>query len=196
MKDGRWLAHLCASRMSFGFIFMAYGAAMPLLMVEWRMTANQAGLVMSGWHLGYLVSLVVAGHLTGRWGAKRTLLTMSWAASASAWVFALFADSFTSALLLYTLAGLCSGGSYTPGLALIAERIASGRRATAMGWFLAASSMGYLHVGLWLARRLRRGRHRTDAGFDTGLSAAGTDAQPYLPQANRFGLAVLADGDT
>lgn len=143
MKDGRWLAHLCASRMSFGFIFMAYGAAMPLLMVDWRMTANQAGLVMSGWHLGYLLSLVIAGQLTGRWGAKRTLLTMSWAACTSAWLFALFADSFTSALLLYTLAGLCSGGSYTPGLALIAERIASGRRATAMGWFLAASSMGY-----------------------------------------------------
>ena len=129
--------------MAFGFIFMAYGAAIPLLMVEWRMSANQAGLVMSGWHVGYLLSLVMAGQLTSRWGAKRTLLAMSWAAVASAWLFALWADGFTSALLLYTLAGLCSGGSYTPGLALIAERITIKRRATAMGWFLAASSLGY-----------------------------------------------------
>lgn len=143
MTARRWLAHLCASRLAFGFIFMAYGAAMPLLMVDWQMSASQAGLVMSGWHVGYLLSLVTAGLLTSRWGAKRTLLTMSWAACGSAWLFALLADSFVSALVLYTLAGLCSGGSYTPGLALIAERIRPGRRATAMGWFLAASSLGY-----------------------------------------------------
>ncbi len=143
MNHRRWLALLCASRLAFGFIFMAYGAAMPLLMAQWQMSAGQAGLVMSGWHAGYLVSLVAAGLLSSRWGARRTFLTMSWAAAASAWLFALLADSFASALLLYTLAGLCSGGSYTPGLALIAERIRPGKRGAAMGWFLAASSLGY-----------------------------------------------------
>lgn len=143
MNHRRWLAMLCASRMAFGFIFMAYGAAMPLLMAQWQMSASQAGLVMSGWHVGYLVSLVAASLLSSRWGARRTFLTMSWAACASAWLFALLADSFLSALVLYSLAGLCSGGSYTPGLTLITERVQPGRRGSAMGWYLAASSMGY-----------------------------------------------------
>ena len=44
------------------------------------MSAAQAGLVQSGWHAGYLVSLFVAGMLTDRLGARRTFLLMSVAA--------------------------------------------------------------------------------------------------------------------
>jgi MFS family permease len=44
---------------------------------------------------------------------------------------------------LYSLAGLAAGGSYTPVLALIAERYGPERRGTAMGWYLAAGSLGY-----------------------------------------------------
>jgi len=143
MSDARWLAMLCASRLCFGFIFMAFSSAVPLLMAEWSMTAGQVGMVHAGWHAGYLASLVVAGTLSSRIGAKRTFLLMSWAACLSAWLFALAVGSFLSALALYSLAGLCSGGSYTTGLTLIAERFAPKERGAAMGWFLAASSLGY-----------------------------------------------------
>jgi MFS family permease len=129
--------------MSFGFIFMAYSGAVPVLMVDWQMSAAEAGLIHTGWHAGYLVSLFAVGFLTDRFGAKRTFLAMSWAACASAMIFALFADGFRSALVLYSLTGLCSGGSYTPGLALISQRFSPKRRGAAMGWFLAASSVGY-----------------------------------------------------
>lgn len=143
LSDKRWLAWLCASRMSFGFIFMAYSGSVPVLMRDWHMSAGEAGLIHTGWHAGYLVSLFAVGFLTDRFGAKRTFLATSWAACASALLFAIFADGFRSALVLYTLTGLCSGGSYTPGLALISQRFAPKRRGTAMGWFLAASSLGY-----------------------------------------------------
>lgn len=141
--DNRWLAWLCASRMSFGFIFMAYSGSVPVLMRDWNMSAGEAGLIHTGWHAGYLVSLFAVGFLTDRFGAKRTFLATSWAACASAWMFAMFADGFRSALVLYTITGLCSGGSYTPGLALISQRFLPRRRGGAMGWFLAASSLGY-----------------------------------------------------
>ncbi|HYC38685.1 MAG TPA: MFS transporter [Usitatibacter sp.] len=141
--DTAWLAWLCASRMSFGFIFMAYSGAVPVLMREWHMSAGEAGLVHTGWHAGYLVSLFAVGFLTDRFGAKRVFLATSWAACASAALFATFADGFRSALVLYSLTGLCSGGSYTPGLALISQRFAPRRRGGAMGWYLAASSLGY-----------------------------------------------------
>lgn len=143
MSDARWLILLCASRLSFGFIFMAYTGSLSVLMGAWSMSAGQAGLIHSGWYAGYLVSLFIAGILSDRFGAKRTFIGMSVTACISAVLFATFADGFVSALLLYALAGLCSGGSYTPGLTLIAERFGPSRRGSAMGWFLAASSLGY-----------------------------------------------------
>ena len=143
MSDARWLTLLCASRLSFGFIFMAYSGALSVLMAAWDMSAGQAGLIHSSWYAGYLVSLFIAGMLSDRLGAKRTFLVMSTAACVSALLFATFADGFASALLLYGLAGLCSGGSYTTGLTLIAERFEPLKRGSAMGWFLAASSLGY-----------------------------------------------------
>lgn len=143
MSDTRWLIQLCSARLCFGFIFMAYSSAVPLLMTDWAMSGGQAGLIHAGWHIGYLVSLVTAGLLSQKFGAKVTYLSMSWAAVAGALMFALLTNGFWSALLLYTVAGLCSGGSYTPGLTMIAERFAPERRGTAMGWYLAASSIGY-----------------------------------------------------
>ena len=143
MSDARWLSLLCASRLSFGFIFMAYTGGLSVLMAAWHMNASQAGLIHSAWYAGYLTSLFIAGMLSDRFGAKRTFLGMSAAACVSALLFAAFADGFVSALFLYGLAGLCSGGSYTPGLTLIAERFEPAKRGSAMGWFLAASSLGY-----------------------------------------------------
>jgi MFS family permease len=129
--------------MNFGFIFMAYSGALPVLMKDWAMSAGEAGLIHSGWQIGYLLSLFAAGFLSDHIGAKHTFLTTSFVACTAAWIFAIFANGFLSGLVLFSLAGLCSGGSYTPGLALIAERFPPERRGSAMGWYLAASSLGY-----------------------------------------------------
>ena len=141
--DGAWLLWLCASRTSFALIFTAYAAAIPLLKPDWDMSAGQAGMIQSAWHFGYLFSLVAVGFLADRYGAKRVFLVSSIASSISAMIFALFAESFVSGVILYGLTGLFSGGSYTPGLTLIAERFQSGNRGRAMGFYLAAASAGY-----------------------------------------------------
>lgn len=141
--NGRWLALFCTARMAFSLIFTAYSAVLPLVIADWSMSAAQAGLIQSAWHLGYLVSLFAVGFLGDRFGAKRTFLASGVAASLSALAFAILADGFLSGVVLYGLAGLCSGGSYTPGLVLIAERIEAGRRGRAMGFYLAAASLGY-----------------------------------------------------
>jgi len=142
-RDFHWLLWLCASRTSFTLIFTAYAAAIPLLKPEWGMSAGEAGLIQSAWHFGYLFSLVAVGFLADRYGAKRVFIVSSVAASTSAMVFALFAESFLTGAILYGLTGLFSGGSYTPGLTLIAERFQSARRGRAMGFYLAAASAGY-----------------------------------------------------
>jgi MFS family permease len=142
-SHGRWLVFFCIARMAFSFIFVCYSAAMPLLQKDWSMSSTEAGLIQSAWHLGFLVSLFAVGFLGDRFGAKRTYLWSAVAASISALVFAIFASGFLSGAILYGLAGLCSGGSYTPGLTLIAERFPPMARGRAMGYYLAASSLSY-----------------------------------------------------
>jgi MFS family permease len=124
-------------------MFTAYSGVLPLLRADWNMSAGEAGLIQSAWHVGYLVSLFAAGFLSDRFGARRTFLTGNLLAAASAMLFAVFTDGFLSALLLHGLLGLCSGSSYTPGLTLISERFGSQVRGRAMGFYLAAASLGY-----------------------------------------------------
>jgi MFS family permease len=138
-----WLVGLCASRLLLSVIFNAYAGVMPLVQAAWGMSAAKAATIQSAWHLGYLVSLFVVGMLADRFGTKRTYLAAGLLASLAAVAFAVGSQGYLSALLLYGLAGLCSGGSYTPGLALIFQHVDPGDRGRAMGWFLAASSLGY-----------------------------------------------------
>jgi MFS family permease len=142
-SDAEWLFWLCLSRMGFAFNFTAYSAALPLLKADWNMSASEAGLVQSAWHAGYLISLFAVGFIADRHGAKRVFLAGSVLASVSAMLFAFYADSELSGLLLYGFTGLCSGASYTPGLTLVAERFGIHQRGRAMGWFLASASLGY-----------------------------------------------------
>lgn len=173
MTDTRWLLQMCLARMGFALINISCPALIPVLRPAWQMTAAQAGLVQSAWHAGYIVSLVVASQLSGRFGARRTFLGMGGAAGVSALIFALGAADFLSALALYGLAGLCAGGSYLPGLSLIAERFPPARRGRAMGAYIAAASLGYalgLPATVWLATGL--GSIHITAGLLLGACGA------------------------
>jgi len=144
-----WLLEFCAARAAFATMFTAWSAVLPLLRDDWQLSAWQAGMVQSGYHVGFLISLFSVGFLSDRYGARRIYLTTSVAAVTSGLLFAVFADGFVSALLLYGLTGLCSGGSYTPGLAIIAQRMKQ-RQGRALGYYLAAASLGYA-IGLLIA---------------------------------------------
>ena len=144
-----WLLQFCAARTAFATMFTALSAVLPLLRVDWQMSAWQAGMVQSAYHIGFLISLFAVGFLSDRHGARRIYLLTSVAAVTSGLLFAVFADGFVSALLLYGLTGLCSGGSYTPGLAIVAQRMKQ-RQGRALGYYLAAASLGYA-IGLLIA---------------------------------------------
>lgn len=144
-----WLLQFCAARAAFATMFTAWSAVLPLLRTDWQLAAWQAGMVQSAYHVGFLISLFAVGFLSDRFGARRIYLMTGVAAVSSGLLFAFFADGFVSALLLYGLTGLCSGGSYTPGLAIVAQRMRD-RQGMALGFYLAAASLGYA-VGLLIA---------------------------------------------
>jgi len=83
-----WLLQFCAARAAFATLFTAWSAVLPLLRTDWQLTAWQAGMVQSAYHLGFLVSLFSVGFLTDRFGAKRVYLQTGVAAVASGLLFA------------------------------------------------------------------------------------------------------------
>ena len=138
-----WLAALCLSRVLGATWFVAYSAVLPLTQAAWSLSGKEAGLIQSAFHLGYLTSLFIVGFLSDHFGAKRTYVLTGIAAWASPFLFVIFADGFWSAYWLHLLVGLCSGGTYTPVLALINQHVAQARRGRAMGFLIAGSSAGY-----------------------------------------------------
>ena len=142
-QNDRWLLGLCLARVAFALIFETYAATQPLLMVDWQMSASQAGWIHSSFYIGYLLSLFGLGLLADRYGAKRIILLASIASAGSAFLFAIFTRDFVSGFVLYGVTALCAGGSYTPVLTVIAQRIPARRRGRAIGWYIAAGALGY-----------------------------------------------------
>ncbi len=151
--DFAWLLWFCAARALFSMSTPTYSASLPLLKQDWHMSAQQAGLISSAYYFGFLISLFAVGFLSDRFGAKRTYLSTSLVAAVSALVFAFLAHDFLSGFVLFGLTGLFGGGSYTPGMHILAERFPSLGRGRAIGFYIAASSAGYalsLALSSWM----------------------------------------------
>ena len=142
LGDG-WLAALCVSRTLIAFNFIVYAACLPVLQREWGMNATAAGSVASAFQLGYGTSLLVASWLADRVGARNVFRVSAVATAIAIVLFALFARSYRSAVVLYALVAIAQGGTYTTAIMLVADRYERHRRGAAMGWFLGASSLGY-----------------------------------------------------
>lgn len=151
-----WLLGVCASRFLLTIIFMTYAACLPVLRTAWGMSATQAGSISTGFQVGYAVSLFAFSWLADRIGARQIFMLSAAISSGAAVVFALFARSYWSALILFTLIALTQGGVYTTAIMLIADRYPPGRRGTATGLLIASSSLSHAAslavAGFMLAR--------------------------------------------
>lgn len=155
-----WLVSLCATRTFLTFVFMTYAACLPVLRVEWGMSGATAGSVSTGFQFGYAISLMGFSSLADRIGARRVFLVSGVMSVVAALAFALFARSYLSGLLLYTLVALSQGGTYTTAIMLIADRYPPERRGNAVGWLIASSSLGYALSLLLSGFALRHGGYR------------------------------------
>jgi len=144
IKIDWWLTGLCAARAFSQVITMTYAAALPVLQKEWNMSAAQAGAISSGFQIGYGISLLFVSTLADRFGAKRLYLGSMITGALFTAAFALFAGSYLSALILYTLVALFIGGSYTTGLMILSDQYPIHRRGMATGFYIASSSLGYM----------------------------------------------------
>jgi MFS family permease len=122
---------------------MTYAGALFELRREWGMSAAQAGVVVSGFQIGYAVSLVIFSSLADRISPKRVYLGSMFAAGVSSLGFALLARDFISALILHTVVGITLGGTYTTGVMILADQYGARSRGMAVGYFIASTSCGY-----------------------------------------------------
>lgn len=145
--DWRLIA-LCLSRTGSGLVFTTFAASLPVLRVEWNLSAAMSGSIAGGFSLGYALSLVIFSCLADFFGPRRIFLGSLTAGAVLSLAFAALARGYLSAIVLYSLLGFSLGGSYTTGLMLLARLYPQKRWGANMGLFIAATSLGY---GLSLA---------------------------------------------
>jgi len=202
MRLDWWLAGICSARALCGIVIMTCAAALPVLQHEWNMSGAEAGSIVTGFQIGYAVSLVILSSLSDRVGAKPVYLGSMSAGALASLAFALFARGYLSGLILYTLVGCSLGGTYTTGLMILARRYPVQRRGTATGAFIASTSFGYALSLLLSGFAIPAGGYRlsfllTSLGPVAGailawITVAGTDVpvQPRL-KGDRFTKEVL-----
>lgn len=138
----RWLMLLCTAQIFIMLVFINYSAVLPLLKTEWGMNNTMAGSVFSVYQLGYIASGVVLSALTDRLNTRNIFIASAlWSGTANL-LFAFYAHDYASAMVLRALTGIGMGGTYMPGLKLVAERFEPSRRGRAVGIYVGALVLG------------------------------------------------------
>ena len=150
----RWLLTLCLVQLFIMMVFINYSAVLPVLKDEWNMNNTMAGSILSVYQLGYIASGVILSALTDRLNTRNIFIASAlWSATANL-LFALYAHNYTSAMILRALTGIGMGGTYMPGIKLVAERFSPNERGRAIGIFVGSLMLGAslsLAVTGWLS---------------------------------------------
>jgi MFS family permease len=123
---------------------MAYPAVLSVVQEEWGLSSTAAGSISSAYQIGTAVALVFVSALADYLDPRVLFRVSAGLTAAVSLLIPVLAHGHLSALLLFGAAAVAVAGIYTPGIMLLAERFEPARRGQAMGWFLAASSMGYV----------------------------------------------------
>jgi len=123
---------------------MAYPAVLSVVQTEWHLSSTAAGSISSAYQIGTAVALVFVSALADYLDPRLVFRVSAGLTAVVSLLIPVLAQGHVSALLLFGAAAVAVAGIYTPGIMLLAERFEPARRGWAVGWFLAASSMGYV----------------------------------------------------
>lgn len=123
---------------------MAYPAVLAVVQREWGLSSTAAGSISSAYQLGTALALVVVSALADHVDPRLIFIVSAGLTAGVSLLIPALAYGHVSALVLFGAVAVAVAGIYTPGIMLLAERFEPVRRGRAMGWFLAASSLGYV----------------------------------------------------
>lgn len=120
-----------------------YSAVAALMAKQFHLTPVDTGIVISVFQLGYVIVVPFTGWLADRFGIRLMLMIATAATFVFSMSFGLFANSYTSIIVLRLLTGMSCGAIYAPGMSLISNWFEPRRRGMAIGLYTAALTAAY-----------------------------------------------------
>jgi len=144
-----WITFLFAGRFLSSAVFFMYVGTLPFILSLWGLTATEAGIIQTGSVVGFGLALSISTYLSDFKNPSQILIFFSITNCLFAFLFALLASDFISALILNFFLGLSQGGIYGPSMILVSEKYVPANRGKAMGLNIAGQSFGYgISLGL------------------------------------------------
>ena len=122
--------------------FAAYTTLLPVLQPQWGLSNSEAGLISGIYYAGYVAATPVLTSLTDRVDARRVHLLACSLALIGAAGFTLFASGLWSALCFQFLIGAGLGGTYMPGLKILADQLEGPAQSRAVAFYTASFGIG------------------------------------------------------
>jgi len=122
--------------------FATYTTLLPALQKEWGMSNVEAGLISGIYYAGFVTATPVLTSLTDRVDARRVYAFACALSIVGAAGFMMFAQGLWSALLFQFLIGAGLGGSYMPGLKMLADQLEGSVQSRAVGFYTASFGIG------------------------------------------------------
>ena len=122
--------------------FAAYTTLLPVLQQEWALSNSEAGLVSGIYYAGYVMATPLLTSLTDRVDARRVYVLACLVSCAGAAGFMLFAGDLVSALVFQFLIGAGLGGTYMPGLKMLADQLEGAGQSRAVAFYTATFGIG------------------------------------------------------
>jgi MFS family permease len=122
--------------------FAAYTTLLPTLQREWNLSNSEAGLISGIYFAGYVAAAPVLTSLTDRLDSRYIYVLACVMSFIGAAGFMLFAEGLWSALFFQVLLGAGLGGTYMPGLKMLADQLEGSSQSRSVGFYTASFGLG------------------------------------------------------
>jgi predicted MFS family arabinose efflux permease len=139
---GRLAAVICVAEILGMAPFSMFLALQPQLHDRWGLSNTASGWISSAYYAGYMVAVPVLSSLTDRLDARTVWLGSTALAVVATLGFGLTAEGLWTAWLFQFLAGASLGGTYMPGLKVLADRMGGIPHPRFVGFYTTAFTVG------------------------------------------------------
>lgn len=122
--------------------FAAYTTLLPVLQREWGLSNSEAGLIGGIYYAGLVAATPILTSLTDRVDPRRIYLASCLVSFLGAAGFAFLAQGLVTALLFQILIGVGLGGTYMPGLKVLADQLEGHAQSRVVGFYTSSFGVG------------------------------------------------------
>jgi MFS family permease len=142
-KHWCWLKLIAVGRILSALTFFMYVGSIQQLIVLWKLSATEAGLIQTFLVAGFAIALFISSYCSDFYNPNRILSIYLIINFLSSFIFYLIAKDFWTASFINFFIGFAQGGIYGPTILLVSEKFKSKNKGTAMGIMLGSQSLGY-----------------------------------------------------